>query len=462
LKHLIQRKMTFKEAQNIYCLGIGGIGVSGLARLAIAMGKNVAGSDLKRSAVTDGLEKLGIKINIGSNQIPGQPDLVIYTPAIPAGEVEAIQTPKLSHGAAVGQLMADYYGIAVTGTNGKSTTSAMLGLFLEYADFDPTVILGSLLSPKNENEKFQANARLGASKYLVAESDEYHGKMLENRPQMIVLTNVAEDRLDYYKNLEHIKSAFIDYVKSVPADGFVIYNADDHNSVEVGRHAISHKRTYGIHHYGDLQAVNVESQDGSQSFDLHLQDEMIGRFTLKVPGLFNVSNALAATLAAIQLGIKPETIQKALANYAGIWRRFETVGYLDSKPVISDYAHHPAGITATLEAAKQLYKDKKILTVFQPHQRNRTLNLLKEFAESLVAADEIILLEIFDVAGREVGEKISSQDLANELEKMGEVVQFVPDLETAETLIRSRAGAFDAILLMGAGDIDDLARKLGK
>ncbi len=454
--------MKLDQIKSIYFLGIGGIGMSAIARLLLGMGKHVAGSDIKRTNLIEDLEKLGITVSIGANQVAGNPDLVIYTPALPEEEVAKITQPKLSQGQAVGELMKGRYGIGVTGTNGKSTTTAILGLILEAADLDPTVLIGSMLSPQNESEKFQANARLGQGKYFVAESDEYHRKMLENQPQMIVVTNIAEDHLDYYKNLNDIKAAFGEYIQSLPPDGMVIYNADDHNAVEVCRAAHCHKFTFGIHHYADLQAINLKIADGKQKFDLHLNDEKIGEFELAVPGAFNVSNALGAALAALKLGVDVAAIQKTFASYAGIWRRFEQVGTLQGKPVISDYAHHPDGIAATLQAAKEFFPGKKVLAVFQPHHRNRTKALFDDFVKSLEMADGLIIPEIFDVAGREHGEAISSKDLVAALKTLGSTASFAETLDEAETQVRSQIPGFDVILMMGAGDIDSLARRIAE
>ncbi|MBX4191850.1 MAG: UDP-N-acetylmuramate--L-alanine ligase [Candidatus Doudnabacteria bacterium] len=456
--------MNIKQINNIYCLGIGGIGVSALARLFLAMGKNVQGSDIKESVVTEELEKLGIKVSIGPNptKVPEETELIIYTQDIPSDVLTKLPGAKISQAEALGLVMEDKYGIGVTGTNGKSTTTALLGLILDNAGMDPTVLIGSLLSPDSETEKFKANARIGDSEYFVTESDEYHRKMLANKPKMIVLTNIALDHLDYYKDLADIKSAFTEYVESLPDDGMLIYNADDHNATEVGKFAHSHKFTYGIHHYADLQAINLKAENGKQTFDLHLNDQMIGNYTLPIPGTFNVLNALGAVLAGIKLGVPYTTIKITLAGFVGIWRRFEKVGELMGKTVISDYAHHPDAISATLSAAKQFYPGKKILTVFQPHHRNRTKALFGEFVESMITADEIILPEIFDVAGREHGEDISSKQLVDELNKKGAKATFMPTLDAAEKLIREKAKDFDVILLMGAGDIDLMARKLVK
>ncbi|HEX5429827.1 MAG TPA: UDP-N-acetylmuramate--L-alanine ligase [Patescibacteria group bacterium] len=453
--------MSIKESNRIFCAGIGGIGVSGLARLFVAMGKQVAGSDLKESAITKDLESLGVKILIGQN-VPDNldADLVVYSPAVPQSELATIQISKLSHGEAIGELMHSKYGIGVTGTNGKSTSTAMLGLILEKANLDPTVLIGSNLSPKNGSDKFKANARLGQSKYFVAESDEYARKMLQNKPEMIVITNIAEDHLDVYKNLADIMAAFSQYIDSLPTEGILIYNADDKNTVELGRAAKTHKYTFGIDHYADLQAVNRKQEAGKQTFDLHLNDEMIGNIMLKLPGKFNVSNALASTLAALKLGVKFDDIKFALENFAGIWRRFEVVGALEGKPVISDYAHHPDAVSGTIAAAREFFPGKKILVVFQPHQRNRTKALFGEFVQSLIPADALILPEIFDVAGREHGENISSKDLVEELKKQKEEAEYAENLDKASELIKSKLKDFDVVLCMGAGDIDVMARKL--
>ncbi len=454
--------MNIKQANKIYCVGIGGIGVSGLARLLLSLGSTVAGSDQRQSAITDDLAKLGIKIYIGQSEH----DLRQFAPNVIVYSADVVnfnwpqEIPKMSQAQALGQLMEGKFGIGVTGTNGKSTTSALLGLILEKAELDPSVLIGSQLSAKNESDKFKSNARLGGSEYFVAESDEYARKMLENKPKMIVITNIAADHLDYYKDLNDIKSAFSEYIRSLGEDGILIYNADDHNAVEVSKHANCHKFTFGIHHYADLQAINVKATGGQQTFDLHLNDQMVGNITLNVPGLFNVSNALGAILAALKIGVKFDAIKTVIADYAGIWRRFERVGELDGAIVISDYAHHPDGISATIEAAKQFYPGKKILTVFQPHHRNRTQKLFGEFVDSLLKADDVIVPEIFDVSGREHGEEISSAQIVDELKKQQVNAVFVKNLDDAEKIIRERAKSFDLILMMGAGDIDLLARKL--
>jgi UDP-N-acetylmuramate--alanine ligase len=218
--------------------------------------------------------------------------------------------------------------------------------------------------------------------------------------------------------------------------------------------------TFGIHHYADLQAVNVRQTAGKQDFDLHYKDEMIGHVQFSVPGLFNISNALGAALAALHLGIDFKVIKETLESFAGIWRRFEKVGTLGGAEVISDYAHHPAGVEGTIKAAKEFYPGKRILFVFQPHHRNRTKKLFGEFVESLEGADDLILPEIFDVAGREHGEDVSSKQMADELAIKSVRAEFAENLDKTGELIKQKAKDFDVIVMMGAGDIDLLARKL--
>lgn len=462
--------MDLKQVNRIYFVGIGGIGMSALARMFKQQGKTVSGSDMRDSSTLGELKQIGIQVFVGHSpeNLKDKPDVLIYSEDISAesaGFVEiqaadAVGIAKLTYAQALGQLMDEKYGIGVTGTNGKSTTTAILGLILEAAGLDPDVIVGSKLSAKNESDKFKSNARQGNGKYFVAEADEYHRHMLEGRPKMIVISNVAEDHLDYYKDLAEIKSAFGEYIESLPADGMLVYNADDHNTVDVCKHTKHHKYTFAIDHYADLQAINLKVEAGLQRFDLHLHDEMIGTVQLRLPGKFNVSNSLGAILAALKLNVPFDIIKQTLENFAGIWRRFEVVGELQGKPVISDYAHHPAGVAGTIQAAKEFYPGKKVLVVFQPHHRSRTKALFGQFVESLREADSVILPEIFDVAGREHGESISSQDLVTDLRKFEVPAEFAPDLDQAAKMIKDKIKDFDVVLCMGAGDIDSMARKL--
>lgn len=444
--------------------------MSAVARLCLGMGKRVSGSDLRSSETVVELKGLGAEVSIGHSEANiRDAEVVVYTEDISEtapGRVETEEArrqgiPCLPYSKALGELMEGGYGIGVTGTNGKSTTTAILGLILEAAELDPTVVVGSKISLKNSSGKFQANARLGGGKFFVAESDEYHRHMLDNRPKMVVLTNVAEDHLDYYKGLADIMDAFDAYVATLPPDGVIVYNADDHHAVEVGRKAACHKLTFGVDHYADLQAINLKPGEGKQVFDLHYKDEMIGTVELAVPGKFNVLNALGASLAALHLGVRPETVIATLNGYAGIWRRFEIAGKREGLTIVSDYGHHPAGVSGTIAAAREFFPGKKIITVFQPHHRNRTKALFEEFVDALLPAEDCVVVEIFDVTGREHGEDISSRLIVDEINKKGGRAVYAKDLAEAETLIRERAAAgTEVAVMMGAGDIDQAARRI--
>lgn len=464
--------MEINQYKKVYCVGIGGIGVSALARLFKALGAQVSGSDMRSSQVTESLEKSGIKVHIGHNIANIQefnPELVIYSEDVSEGSAGFLELQMarqldkvvLTQAEALAAVMEHKYGIGVTGTNGKSTTTVMLGLMLEKALLDPIVLAGTMLSIKNESEQFKANTRFGNGEYVVAEADEYRAKMLLTHPKMIVITNIAEDHLDFYKDLNDIKEAFSKYVASLPKDGVVVYNADDHTTVEVCRQVHCHKATFGINHYADLQAVNIRQEAGKQVFDMHYKDESIGEFELRIPGVFNISNALAASLAAIRLGVSKDIIRATLANFYLPWRRFESVGHLGRAEIISDYAHHPAGVEATIQAAQTFYPGKNILVVFQPHHRNRTKMLFRDFVTALMPASKVIIPEIFDVAGREHGEEISSNGIVQAINAEGGKAEYASNLLEAEQLIRSQSASYDVILMMGAGDIDSLARKLG-
>ncbi|MDP4000962.1 MAG: UDP-N-acetylmuramate--L-alanine ligase [bacterium] len=464
--------MKLSEAKHIYLIGIGGIGVSALARLFLMHGKKVSGSDLKQSQITDDLKKLGIDIYIGhdSNNINSDVDLVIYTEAVTGSsdgkiELEEAKSRKiesLSYSKALGAMMEGSFGIGVTGTNGKSTTTALLGLILEAAELDPSVVVGTQIMIDPKKTQFQANARLGKGKYFVAEADEYHRHMLDTNPDLIVLTNIAEDHLDYYKDIDDIKSAFLEYIKKLPKSGIVIYNADDPDSVHVGRSSKAHKYTYGVQHYADLQAIDVEIVNGKQSFRMLYHNEVIGQVQISMPGRYNIPNALAASLTALKLGVDFQVIARVLNGFSGIWRRFEVVGEVSGTKIISDYAHHPEAVAETIKAAEEFYPGKKILTVFQPHQKSRTQKLFSEFVDGLSNSKHLIIPEIFEVSGREQGEKISSKDLVAGLKKYKINAEYAADLKQTEEKIRERLKDYDVVLIMGAGDIDNVARNLVK
>lgn len=447
--------MSLTQAQHIYFSGIGGIGMSALAQLFAAEGKKISGSDIVRSDMTERLELQGIPVALtqdGSGIREGI-DLCIFTSAVPATHperqaCERLGIPTLSYFEAVGEYAKEFENvIAISGTHGKSTTTALIGLVLVEAGLDPTVIVGTVVS------EFHSNARKGSKKYLVVEACEYKEHMMNIHPNMIVLTNIEADHLDYYRDLEHITQTFQKYIDGLPRTGILFKNVDDTESVELSTDART--VTYGATRQCEFRASSMTVQDKTQSF-------VVGghTYTLNIPGKFNVYNATAAIAVARTLGVEESHIEKVFAAFRGVWRRFEVVGSYNNATVISDYAHHPTAVHSTIKAARQFYPGKRIVVVFQPHQRDRTIKLFEGFTQSFSEADLVIIQEIYDVAGREAGEQISSRDLVKAIEKVGKYAFYTRDVAHTRQQIDELVENNDVVLIMGAGDIDHLARAL--
>lgn len=445
------------QATHVYCSGIGGAGVSALAKILHGLGKQVMGSDAAENNMTQDLHSLGIQIFVPQDalHIPDNCDLFIYSDAVPQDHPERLAAkqrnlPSFSYFEALGLFFEQYKTrIAISGTHGKTTTSAMVALTLIEAGMDPTVVVGSKITQLN------SNARLGKSDIMVVEACEHQAHMLQLKPTHIIVTNIEEDHLDYYHDLDHIVMTFQRYINSLGSEGVFIKNNDDSESAELGFDGKI--VTFAIDDEADVRAQHIESSRGKQTFQVGGKD-----FSLRLPGSFNVSNACAVIALARTLGISDDITSKSLAGYTGTWRRFELKGEYRKALVISDYAHHPTAIHSTLKAAKEFYPDRRVVVVFQPHQRNRTQKLFKQFTTAFAPADLIIITEIFDVLGREKpGEvKVSGQDLAKAVERQGKYCLFAPSLEKARELIDEFIEKDDVLLVMGAGDIYTLADKL--
>lgn len=460
------------SASRIHVIGAGGIGVSAVARLLKHEGKQVTGSDGSHNETVDELIAAGIPVSVGhrAENLPVGTDLVVYSGAVPAANPERIEATRrgvrqITYFEFIGEFTKERWTIAVSGTNGKSTTTAMLGLMLERGGLDPTVIVGSKVPSFPER-----NLRMGKGKYLVVEGCEHEANILKLWPRMIVLTNIEEDHLDYYRDLAHIRDTFKDYVRKLPANGKLVLNADDKVSGELAPAA--HVVTYGVENPADYVASALAVGSGAQTFHVtHSQKgkkKAVGDFALGVPGRFNVMNALAAAAAALELGVSVDAIASVLREFSGIWRRFERVGDRNGATVISDYGHHPTAVRGTIEAARSFYPGRRIVLAFQPHQRNRTRNLFDEFVESFDDADVLLLSEIFDVAGREdkADADVSSRQLVDAVrardDKRGvrRRVMYAGALEETHAAIVKTLLPDDVLILAGAGDIYTLAKKL--
>jgi UDP-N-acetylmuramate--alanine ligase len=438
----------------IHFIGIGGIGVSALARYYLAQGHEISGSDLVSSEITKALEKLGAEIFIGKHKaknLPKDADLVIYSPAVEEKNPELKEANKLkikcqSYPQALGELTKNHFTIAVCGSHGKSTVAAMIGLILTKANLDPTVILGTKL-----REFGDSNFRMGGSpkfqipnskfQILVIEADEYKESFLNYWPKIIVLLNIEYDHPDYFKNLRHYILAYKKFVSYLPKDGVLVANKDDKNT------SLTFKKRKKVIWYS-----------------LREKESKKIRKVLKIPGEFNVSNALAALKVARILKIPDKISFKTLSQYRGSWRRFdEKRAKIDNLEftIINDYGHHPTQVKVTLEAAREKYKNKKIWCIYQPHQYQRTYYLFDDFVRVFKEhpVDKVIITDIYTVSGREskkIMKKVNAQKLVKAINK--ENVIYLPKEKIINYLKKNlRSGS--VVVIMGAGDIYNLSLK---
>ena len=432
------------EKLKIHFIGIGGIGVSALAQYYLAKGHKVSGSDLVSSEITDSLKKKGVKITIGRNTIPKNIDLLIYSPAVKIRNLKT-KIPALSYPQALGELTKKYFTIAVCGSHGKSTVAAMIGILLQRAGLDPTVIIGTKLK-----EFGDSNCRIGNSQYLVIEADEHFASFLNYWPKIIVITNIEADHLDYYKNIKNIKKAFNEFVSHLPEDGALIDGRRDFVSSPASSR---------------FARLGLRSQSKLRDFVNPSIDMRKLRRILKIPGEHNVFNALAALAVARVLKIPDRISFKALASYKGSWRRFEEKTIkLNAKrhTLISDYGHHPTQIKVTLKATKEKYPRKKIWCVYQPHQYQRTYYLFNDFVKVFrqAAVDKIIITDIYDVAGREeksIKQKVNSEKLVRAVKKQN--VIYLPKQKIIDYLKKNLQDG-EVVIVMGAGDIYNITLNL--
>jgi UDP-N-acetylmuramate--alanine ligase len=457
----------FSKYKKVYLSGIGGIGVSAIARLFDYHDVKVLGSDHTMSSITKDLESQQIKVYYEqvADNIDVSIDLFIYSPALPKTHPERQKAKELnidsySYPEFLGLLTLEYKSIAISGTHGKSTTTTILGLILEAAKLDPTVIVGAQVA------NFDHNLRVGKSDKLVLEACEYRGHMLKQNPTYICLTNMESDHLDYYKDLEDIKEHFYKFADKVDNNKLFL-NIDSKPLFEM--HEELHGVSFAIENPAYVRAANIFVDQGKQYFDLYINNTKIQQISLNVPGRFNIYNTLGAIAVANDLGVKPSVYKKVLSEYKGCWRRFELLGNIKYKKktlLISDYAHHPTAVRETIQAAKEFYPDRRLIVVFEPHQHNRTKELFEDFVLAFSQADFVILSEIYDVKGREEAEDqlVSSKDLVDEIINRGQLtveqIEYSPNLRNTKKRIISQAKSDDVVLIMGAGDIDTIARKI--
>lgn len=453
--------MNLKDIHHIHAVGIGGIGLSALCKLLAVQGKVISGSDLASTVVTEWFERRGFSIHFfhDAANIPAETQLVLRSVSVPNTNPEIVAAkkhglPVASYPEALAVLFNPKFGIGISGTNGKTTTTSLTGLLLEAAGLDPTVIVGGRV------KEFDGNMRAGESEYVVAEADEFARAFHHYTPNIAVITNIEEDHLDVYKNLEEIKASFVTFIHNVKKDGIVIANSDDAN-VRDTLHRSSKKRlTFGFGEEADVRAVAIHADEGHMRFHLVFRGNDLGECMLRVPGEFNVMNAIAAAAVALQLNVNIGTIKKTFENFRGTWRRFEILGEWRGATVVSDYAHHPTAVAKTVKAAREFYPKRRIVAVFQPHHHHRTKALFREFVQALATADRVVVPEIYKVEGRTESMNISSSDLVKEVRRLNGEGKYVASLDELKPVLESFVQRGDVLLLMGAGDIYKTAEKL--
>ncbi len=454
-------QIDFEKPGHVHFIGIGGISMSGLAEILMKGGFTISGSDSHESELTNHLEEKGVTIFYGqqASNIQEGIDVVVYTAAIHADNPEYVAAvkaglPMLSRAELLGQMMKNYkYSVGISGTHGKTTTTAMIAVILMVAHKDPTISVGGIL------KAIGGNIRVGGSNLFVTEACEYTNSFLSFFPNMEVILNIEADHLDFFKDIDDIRHSFRLFAEKLPKEGLLVINSDVERYQEITQGLECRVITVGQKASSDFSAAHITYDNYARdTFDLLIHGKKAATITLGVPGEHNVYNALAAIAVCMDLGIDMEYIKEGLEQFTGTQRRFEKKGEIGGVTIIDDYAHHPREITATLKTARN-YPHNKIWCVFQPHTYTRTKAFLDEFAESLAAADEVILADIY--AARETDTLgISSRDIAQRIEDLGTKAHYFSSFEEIERFILKNCMHGDLLITMGAGDIVKVGENL--
>jgi UDP-N-acetylmuramate--alanine ligase len=440
------------SSKKLHFIGIGGAGMSGLARIALTHGAQVSGSDEKDSSVLAALAALGATVfSVHNAEHVQGADLVIYSNAISHSNSERVAAEKLNipiytRAQALALLMSESISIAVAGTHGKTTTSSMLTVALQACGADPSFAIGGTISASG------SNAHRGTGQYFVAEADESDGSFIEYKPFGAIVTNVEHDHVDYFATPADVTAAFEDFAQTISPEGFLVYCADDAGSLALGRLKSSYLSiSYGENADSDLHIDQVElGAKGSRARALW-KGKSIGHLELNVPGRHNIDNAAAALAVGLHLGLPTAGLLAGLASFAGTGRRFELKGTVHGIRVIDDYGHHPTEIRVTLDAARRYAGDGRLLVIFQPHRYSRTQAFMSEFASALSLADDVTLLEVYAASEKPipgVSSEVISQSMTNG--------KYVPNFVDATDSMIEMAKTGDVIMTLGAGDVSSL------
>jgi UDP-N-acetylmuramate--alanine ligase len=449
------------DHQSVHFVGIGGSGMSALARIFLARGTHVTGSDVRATPLVEQLRAEGIDVAIGHRaENVGDATLVVASSAIAAENPElaaarARGTRVLGRGEMLAELIADRKAIAIAGTHGKTTTTAMIAGILETAGLDPGVMVGGI---RIDDE---SNARPGSGPWFVTESDESDGSFLYLHPTIAVVTNIENDHVADDDAMARLIGQFETFVSHVPADGVAVIGVDNATSAKLARTARARGTTFGFDEGATVRAVALRFAGLGSEFDVDVSGTRLGTFRLNVPGDMNVENALAAVAVARTIGIGAETIADALARFGGVHRRFEILARCEQMTVVDDYAHHPTAVAATIAAARR-YHDGPIVVAFQPHRYTRTAYLAANFGDALAAADEVYLAPIY-AASEEPIDDVSERSIGAVLERRHHTaVRYVPSVEALGDELRAGVKPGSLVLMLGAGTITNVAHALAQ
>ena len=453
----------YGKIRKIHFVGIGGIGMSGIAEVLLNLGYEVSGSDLRETEITRRLTELGGEIACGhraENII--EADVVVTSTAVKSDNPEVIEAhrrlvPVIPRAEMLAELMRMKYGIAVAGTHGKTTTTSMVATVLSHGGIDPTAVIGGRL------DSLGSNAKLGQGKFLVAEADESDGSFLKLSPTIAVVTNIDADHLDFYRDLEQIKETFVDFINKVPFFGLAVLCLDDGNIQALIPQVKKRFTTYGLNNQADYNATDIEHRGDRTSFSVHYRGERLGRLSIRMPGRHNVLNALAAVAVARELELPFATIAEGFQDFGGVQRRFQIKHDAGGILVVDDYGHHPAEIKATLAAARSGW-ERRLIVVFQPHRYTRTRALFDEFVTAFYQADQVVVMDVY-AAGEEPIPGAEGRVLAEGIASHGHRdARFIGERETVVGHLLEVAQSGDLVITLGAGNVwqvgEDLVRHL--
>jgi UDP-N-acetylmuramate--alanine ligase len=452
----------YQKKYNIHFVGIGGIGMSGIAELLLNLDYKVSGSDLRSTEITRRLAQLGGRIFEGHRpeQIQGA-DVVVISSAVKADNPEVVAArdaviPVIPRAEMLAELMRLKYSIAVAGAHGKTTTTWIIASVLDHGGLDPTVVIGGKL------DSLGTNARLGQGEFIVAEADESDGSFLKLTPTIGVVTNINAEHLDFYGNLEKIKEVFLDFINKVPFYGMTVLCLDNEGIQDLIPKIEKRFTTYGMTSQADYQAKDVTFDGLTSQYRVTYRGEPLGSVQLNLPGIHNVYNSMASIAIGMELGIAFDDIQRALKDIEGVQRRLEVKGTSRGVTVVDDYGHHPTEIRLTLQTARQCWPDSRIVVVFQPHRYSRVAALFDDFTRAFYEADSVLVLPIYS-AGEAPIESIDGQSLCEEIREHGHKdVVFRDGHDAAVSHLKETLREGDVLLTLGAGDVWRVGEKVLK